>query len=232
MAYGLTTCEKRFFENHHTAQVSQLYHFDLLLLATSLTLSAVPFHFWNLPLSFRFSTTTNVNQSNKENMVVSERLVLRNLAPTDAAFIYTLLNSPGWLQFIGDRGIKTLDDARNYIESGPMKSYELNGFGLMLVEHSALAVPIGICGLIKRDTLPDLDLGFAFLPEFASKGYGFEAATAIMRHAKSNLNISHLLAITNLDNEISIALLHKLGFQFQRLITFDKDELRLYACTF
>src|ERR1700704_4791358 len=106
----------------------------------------------------------------------TDRLLLRKLTADDAEFILDLLNQPSFLQFIGDKGVRTLDDARQYILAGPVASYERFGFGLYLTALKESQVSIGICGLIKRETLEDVDVGFAFLPQFWSKGYAFEAA--------------------------------------------------------
>src|SRR5262245_10010028 len=100
----------------------------------------------------------------------TDRLILRHLSAADAHFVLELLNQPSFIRFIGDKGVRTLDDARRYIAEGPVKSYELNGFGLNLVELKTFDTPIGICGILKRDTLPHPDIGFAFLPEFWNQG--------------------------------------------------------------
>ena len=106
----------------------------------------------------------------------TDRLILRQLSIEDDAFILELVNDPLWLRFIGDRGVRTLDEARNYILKGPVAMYERAGFGLYLVERKIDGVPMGICGLIKRDVLDDVDLGFAFLPEYRGQGYATESA--------------------------------------------------------
>jgi len=154
----------------------------------------------------------------------TERLILREFTFGDAEFIISLLNSPGWLQFIGDRNVKTIDDAKNYLLNGPMKSYSENGFGLSMVETKNGHTPIGMCGLIKRVTLEDIDIGFAFLPEFAGKGYAYEIASAMMAHAKNILGINKIVAITVEDNEHSIKLLNKIGLKFEKRIQFPEDE--------
>ena len=154
----------------------------------------------------------------------TERLILREFTFGDAEFIISLLNSPGWLQFIGDRNVKTIDDAKNYLLNGPMKSYSENGFGLSMVETKNGHTPIGMCGLIKRVTLEDIDIGFAFLPEFAGKGYAYEIASAMMAHAKNVLGINKIVAITVEDNEHSIKLLNKIGLKFEKRIQFPEDE--------
>lgn len=161
----------------------------------------------------------------------TERLRSRALALTDTSFVLELLNSPGWLQFIGDKNVRTEKQAESYLENGPFKSYRENNFGLLLVEKKDDRKPIGMCGLLKRETLEYPDLGFAFLPEFHGKGYAFEIATATMAHAKETLNISKISAITLADNNSSIRLLEKLGFSFEstaRLANSD-EELLLYC---
>jgi len=161
----------------------------------------------------------------------TERLVLRRLSSGDSEFILELLNQPSFLQYIGDKGVRNNDDAINYIKTGPVASYERFGFGLYLVELKGTAVPIGICGLLKRDTLPDVDVGFAFLPEYWSRGYAFEAAEAVMNYGKEVLGLRRIVAITSLDNEASIRLLEKIGLKFERLIKLSEDqpEVRLFG---
>jgi RimJ/RimL family protein N-acetyltransferase len=159
----------------------------------------------------------------------TERLVLRRMSVDDAEFELRLLNEPSFLRFIGDRGVRTLEDARAYILKGPVDMYERLGFGLYLAELKEEGVPIGICGLVKRDFLADVDIGFAFLPEFWGQGYASEAASAVMEYAKGALGLKRIVAITNPDNQSSIRLLEKLGFRFDRMIraTADGPEIRL-----
>lgn len=161
----------------------------------------------------------------------TDRLVLRRLSVDDGAFILQLLNDPSWLRFIGDRGVRTLEDARNYILTGPMDMYERLGFGLFLTERKSDSAPIGICGLIKRDALEDVDIGFAFLPDFRKKGYAREAAAAVMEHARSAFGLRRLVAITSPDNEASIRLLEKLGLRFEATVSLagDSHEVSLFA---
>jgi ribosomal-protein-alanine N-acetyltransferase len=146
------------------------------------------------------------------------RLTLRRLASADAGFIVELLNDPDFIRNIGDKGVRTLDDARAYIASGPVASYETFGFGLYRVELTASGTPIGICGLVKRETLVDVDLGFAFLPAFRSQGYALEAAAAVKRHAHRVVGLRRLVAITDPDNSRSIHLLAKIGFVYERMV--------------
>ena len=158
------------------------------------------------------------------------RLVLTQLADRDADFIRGLLNEPSFLRYIGDRGVRTADDARRYIQDGPVASYARYGFGLLRVGLKAGDAPIGICGVLKRDTLPEPDLGFSLLPAYWSKGYAYEAASAVMQQARGPLGLGRILAITSVDNDPSISLLGKLEFRFERMIRLgeDTEELQLF----
>lgn len=164
-------------------------------------------------------------------VIETERLTLRQLVTTDAEFILGLLNQPSFLRYIGDKGVRTIDDARNYIVSGPRDSYERNGFGLWLVELRDTKVPIGFCGLLKRDTLTDADVGFAFLPEFWSMGYAYESASAVMGYARNVIGLKRVLAITNPDNAGSIKVLEKIGLRFEKMIRLSESEpeIKLFA---
>ncbi|HVS80940.1 MAG TPA: GNAT family N-acetyltransferase [Pyrinomonadaceae bacterium] len=161
----------------------------------------------------------------------TQRLILRRLSTDDAEFILELLNEPSFLRYIGDKGVRSLDDARQYILNGPVDSYERNGFGLYLVELKENGVPIGISGLVKRDTLPDADIGFAFLPAYWSKGYAVESAASVMNYARDVLGLNRMLAITSPDNEASAKLLGKIGLRFERMIKLseDGDEVKLFT---
>lgn len=144
--------------------------------------------------------------------------------------ILELLNEPSFVRNIGDRGVRTLADARRYISDGPVASYERFDFGLYLVELKETGVPTGICGLLKRDSLPDVDIGFAFLPRQWSRGYAFESA-AVMKYARDILELKRVVAITDPDNEASIRVLHRIGLKFDRLIKLSEAdiELKLFA---
>lgn len=146
------------------------------------------------------------------------RLSLRQLTHSDAPFILELLNDPTWLRFIGDRGVRDLDGARAYITHGPAASYAQHGFGLWAVERRQDGVPIGICGLLKRETLPDVDLGFAFLERYQGKGYGQEAAVATMAHARDVVGLKRVVAVTVSGNTGSIRVLEKLGLRYERMV--------------
>jgi len=155
----------------------------------------------------------------------TERLILRHFNSDDAPFILTLLNEPSFLRYIGDKKVRSLDDARQYILSGPRASYERHGFGLCQVELKASHTPVGMCGLLKRDELPHADIGFAFLPDYWNKGFAFEAASAVLNDARERLKLDRVLAIVNPDNDSSIKLLEKLGFRFARM----NGDVKLYA---
>jgi RimJ/RimL family protein N-acetyltransferase len=142
----------------------------------------------------------------------------------DDAFIFDLLNDPGWLRFIGDRGIRTLDDARNYILQGPVAMYARHGFGLYLTARKQDGVPMGLCGLLKRDGLADVDIGYAFLPQFRGQGYAAEAAAAVMDYGKNVLGLARIVAITAPGNERSAKVLEKLGLSFTKMVTLPGDE--------
>jgi len=161
----------------------------------------------------------------------TERLVLRRMDLGDAEFIVRLLNDPSFVRFIGDRRVRSLDDAREYISKGPVASYERLGFGLYLTALKDGGTPIGICGLLKRESLPHPDIGFAFLPPFWSRGYAFEAASAVMAYGRESLGLARIVAVTSPDNEASIRLLRKLGMSFESRVRLSEEgpELELYA---
>lgn len=161
----------------------------------------------------------------------TSRLALRRLSVDDAEFILGLLNEPSFLRHIGDKGVRTPADARQYILAGPMASYERFGFGLYLVELKDTGEPIGICGLLKREWLDDVDVGFAFLPRFWSLGYAFESASAVLAYARNRCGLKRIVAIASEDNVASIKLLAKLGFTFDRTVrpSEESPDLRLFA---
>ena len=161
----------------------------------------------------------------------TERLRLREFTLNDTEFIIELLNSPGWLQFIGDRNVKTEEQARTYIDNGPLNSYRLNGYGLWLVEIIEDRKPIGMCGIINREYLDNPDIGFAFLPKYQGHGYAYEVVSATMDYAKQHLQILKMEAITIAENERSIRLLEKIGLRFSKTFCFpdSKDALLLYS---
>jgi RimJ/RimL family protein N-acetyltransferase len=164
-------------------------------------------------------------------VIETERLALRPLDTSDAEFILRLLNEPSWLRHIGDRGVRTLEDARQYIETGPVTMFRQHGFSLFLVERKEDAVAVGMCGLIKRESLEHVDLGFAFLPEFWGRGYAFEAASAVLAWARGAHGLTRVVAITSQNNHASGRLLEKLGFRFEGMVRLkdDAEALRLYG---
>ncbi|HEY0897683.1 MAG TPA: GNAT family N-acetyltransferase [Sphingobacteriaceae bacterium] len=154
----------------------------------------------------------------------TERLRLRELNQGDTGFIIALLNSPGWLQYIGNRNIKTRDQALTYLENGPFKSYRENGFGLNLVERKSDGAAIGMCGILKREDLQYPDIGFAFFSEFQGMGYAFEIARATLTYAREELGMKIISAITIPGNTRSIQLLEKLGLRRVGTFSFPQNE--------
>lgn len=151
------------------------------------------------------------------------RLALRHLSEDDAEWMLELLNDPDWLRYIGDRGVRTPEDARGYLVRGPVAMYERAGFGLWAVERKEDGAPIGICGLVDREGLDDVDVGFAFMPRFRSQGYAHEAAAATMEYGREALGIGRIVAIVSADNRASIRLLEKLGLRFERTTALPGD---------
>ena len=161
----------------------------------------------------------------------TERLLLRQLSADDNEFILELVNEPSFIQNIGDRGVRTLEDARAYILNGPVASYAKNGFGLYLVVLKEMSESIGMCGLIRRDGLEDVDIGYAFLPRFWSRGYAIEAAQAVKRYAKDVVGLKRMVAIVDPANEGSIRVLEKLGLHYEKIVRLSADDidLKLFA---
>ena len=161
----------------------------------------------------------------------TDRLDLAELTADDAEFIFQLVNEPSWLAYIGDRGVRTLDDAHAYIDNGPRAMYARHGHGLWRVSRRDDGAVVGICGLLRRDTLPDADIGFAFLPAYWRHGYAREAAAATLAHGFDALGMARIVAIVSPGNAASIGLLERLGFAFERALTeppYDGNTL-LYA---
>jgi RimJ/RimL family protein N-acetyltransferase len=166
----------------------------------------------------------------RSNVIQTQRLALRQLELNDADFILELLNEAAFLQFIGDKGVRTLEDACDYLRKGPMDSYQRHGFGL----YAACLLDgtrTGICGLVKRDGLGDVDVGFAFLSRYRSKGYAVESAAAILQHARRVLGLQRVVAITSPENFGSIAVLEKIGLKFERMVRVAErgPELKLFG---
>ncbi|MBL0328099.1 MAG: GNAT family N-acetyltransferase [Bacteroidetes bacterium] len=163
-------------------------------------------------------------------IIKTNRLEIVEITIEDTPFIFELLNTPSWIKFIGDRGIKTENDAKNYILNKFLPAYSTSWFGFRLVRMNDSKTPIGIAGLVKRDALEHIDIGFAFLPQYEGKGYGFESAAAIMEYAETTLGIKTIAGITNADNTRSIALLEKLGLRYQKMILLpnETEEIMLF----
>lgn len=168
-------------------------------------------------------------------MIITEtdRLRIEPFSETDAPFVLALLNQPSFIQFIGDRGVRTEADAITYLQNGPIASYATHGHGLYRVSLRETGVAIGMCGLIKRESLEEVDLGYAFLPDYWFKGYAREAAEAMLAYGKQALGLKRVVAVTAVDNEASIRLLRKVGFQFDKQFAWpdDGDLVNLYAIT-
>jgi RimJ/RimL family protein N-acetyltransferase len=161
----------------------------------------------------------------------TERLRLRPFSENDAGFILELLNEPSFIQNIGDRKVRTLEGAKAYISNTAIASYTKNGFGLYLVELKETGEAMGMCGLIRRNTLSDVDIGYAFLPKYWSKGYALESALAMKQYAREVIGLKRLVAIVDPNNTSSIRLLEKLEMKFEKMVRLAEDdiELKLYS---
>jgi RimJ/RimL family protein N-acetyltransferase len=166
---------------------------------------------------------------NNKQILQTERISLTEANLSDAPFIFDLLNSPNWLEFIGDRSIKSLEDAEKYIQDSLLKSYQENGFGLWRMELKSKNIPIGLCGLLKRETLDFPDLGFAILPDYEGFGYMSEVAKVTVSHAKTSLKLEQVLATTTPTNLASQKVLLKTGFKRVREIEMNKEIVYLYS---
>lgn len=156
--------------------------------------------------------------------LTTERLLIRELSIVDTAFIFRLMNAPNWIRFIGDRNVKTVAEASNYISSKIIRSYRINGFGLYLVTLKITREPMGICGLVKRDGLNHPDLGFAFLPQYEGRGYASEAAAAVLNYAGNTLHLKQVEGITTKNNKASVSVLEKAGMKYVKNIKLPGDE--------
>lgn len=161
----------------------------------------------------------------------TERLILRHFCIDDGEFIIRLLNEPSFIKRIGDKGVRNGEDAKQYLLSGPIDSYDRFGYGLNMVELKKSGEPVGMCGLVKREYLDDADIAYALLERYWSQGYAAESAEAVMRHARETLNLQRILAIVSPDNHSSIRLLEKIGLTFERMIrrADDDEELKVFV---
>lgn len=167
-------------------------------------------------------------------IIQTDRLNLRRFTLDDAVFVRELTNSPGWLQYIGDRGVRDLEAAGRYLLEGPLTSYQQYGFGLWAACLREEAIPIGACGLIRRHGLNHPDIGFALLPEYTGRGYALEMARATLQYAEGVLELPEILAITLPENERSIRLLQRIGMTYERMIQLPGHgrELQLFRISY
>ncbi|HEY0155531.1 MAG TPA: GNAT family N-acetyltransferase [Longimicrobium sp.] len=159
------------------------------------------------------------------------RLSVRHFTADDAPFIVRLLNDPSFIANIGDRGVRTVEDAADYLERGPIASYAAHGHGLYLVALKESGGPVGMCGLLRREQFDDADIGYAFLPEFRGRGYALESAAAVLDYGRRTLGLTRVLAIVSPGNTDSVKVLRKLGFEYDRTIPFGVDgaDVEVYA---
>lgn len=159
----------------------------------------------------------------------TERLALRQANLADAPFIFDLLTDKTFIDNIADKGVKTLKDAENYIQQALLDSYEKNGFGLYITELKGDSTPVGICGLVKRDSLDCPDVGYAFLPKFTGQGFATESAQAVIKYGNDTLNLPRIVGITAPDNESSIRVLEKIGLVRDKMVSHDGIENILFV---
>jgi len=157
----------------------------------------------------------------------TKRVILQKVSLEDASIILALLNEPSFIRNIGDRGVRTLEDARKYISNRLIASYEKFGFGMYLVILKDTGSAVGLCGLVKRDGLDDVDIGYAFFPQYWAKGYAAEAAQAVKEYAKNTVGLSRLVAITDPANQGSIRVLEKIGLKFEKMVKLSEDDIEL-----
>jgi len=158
------------------------------------------------------------------------RLTLRRLTFDDAPFLVGLLNQPSFLAHIGDRGVRNIDDAHRYLREGPMAMYERHGFGLWHLARRSDGAPIGMCGLLRRDNLPDVDVGYALLPQYWGQGYAIEAVQATLAHARK-FGLARVIAVVSEGNAASVRVLEKAGMRFEGMVSMRAAEpdVRLYG---
>jgi RimJ/RimL family protein N-acetyltransferase len=161
----------------------------------------------------------------------TSRLILRRLEFADAPFVVALLNEPSFIANIGDRGVRSIEDAHRYLCEGPMAMYQRHGFGLWHTSRKSDGKPVGMCGLLRRDILPDVDVGFAFLPAYWGQGFAYEAADATLRHGARKFGLERVIGVVSEGNEGSIRVLEKLGMSFERMYPMyaGEPQVRLYG---
>jgi RimJ/RimL family protein N-acetyltransferase len=161
----------------------------------------------------------------------TERLILRELVPDDAPFMLELLNDPAYILNIADRGVRDVEGARRYLEERWRASYAEHGFGLWVVVHRETGACTGLCGLVRRAGLDDVDIGYAFLPAFRGRGFALESALGVKAHARDVVGLTRLVAIVTPGNARSIQVLERLGMRFERTLRLpgDASDVALYA---
>lgn len=157
-------------------------------------------------------------------LIETTRLRLREMTCDDAPFLHELMNDPGYIANVADRGIRTHDDARRWIMQKILPSYQRHGFGSYLVELKEAGAAVGSCGLIKREALDDVDIGYAILERFTGKGYAYESAAAVMAHGRKVFALPRIIGLTSPANAVSIHLLKKLGLQFEKMVQLPEFE--------
>jgi [ribosomal protein S5]-alanine N-acetyltransferase len=157
----------------------------------------------------------------------TDRLALREFSTDDDGFVLDLLNQPSFLHYIGDRGVRTLEDARTYIAQGPLKSYEDLGYGLYVVTLKDDGTPMGMCGIVHKPWLNAPDIAYAFLPQYEGRGYASEAARAVLEHARSQLGITVVLGVVTFDNNGSVRVLEKLSFSRESTVIDPRSNTQL-----
>lgn len=164
-------------------------------------------------------------------ILATERLVLRELVPDDAPFMLELLNDPAYILNIADRGVRDLEGARRHLEERWRASYAEHGFGLWAVVHRETGACTGLCGLIRRAGLDDVDIGYAFLPAFRGQGFAVESALGVKAHARDVVGLTRLVAVVTPGNDRSIRVLERLGMHFERTLRLpgDTSDVALYA---
>lgn len=156
--------------------------------------------------------------------IITDRLILNPFAESDAPFLNQLMNSPSYIKHIGDRGVRSDVEAAEYIRHKLMPTYDQFGFGFYIVRLRHMDFPIGLCGMVKRDNLEAIDLGFGFLDEYAGQGYAYEASRGVIEHAQEYHEVARLIAVTTADNAKSKNLLEKLGFSLEKKVKWNDDE--------
>ncbi len=152
-------------------------------------------------------------------LITTDRLVLREFDLEDASFILELVNDQGWLENIGDKNVHSIEDAEQYLLSGPIRSYQENGYGLYMVELKLTNIAVGMCGLVKRDCFKSPDVGFAFVPEYRGLGFASEAGRSVLKYAKSQLSLNRVIGVTSMNNVGSMKALEKMGMQYDSLVS-------------